>query len=109
MPGGFKHTVTIGESKKKSEESFTSTDQFGGELKYFSDCILRNKHPEADGEEGLLDVRIVAAVERALETGEPQKLEPYMRKRRPTTGQVQELHKVKEPELIGAHQPSQGR
>ena len=50
MPGGFKHTVTVGE--KKSEESFRPTDQFGGELKYFSDCIQRNKHPEADGEEG---------------------------------------------------------
>ena len=50
MPGGFKHTITVGE--KKSEESFRPTDQFGGELKYFSDCIQRNKHPEADGEEG---------------------------------------------------------
>ena len=27
MPGGFKHTITIGESGKKTEESFTPTDQ----------------------------------------------------------------------------------
>jgi predicted dehydrogenase len=107
MPGGFKHTVTIGE--KKSEESFRPTDQFGGELKYFSDCIQRNRHPEADGEEGMLDVRILAAVERALETGESQKLEPYVRNLRPTTGQAQELHKVEEPELVGVHPPSEGR
>ena len=108
MPGGFKHTITIGESKKKSEESFKPTDQFGGELMYFSDCIQRNKHPEADGEEGLLDVRILAAVERALETGEPQTLEPYVRRLRPTGGQGQELHPVGEPELVGVHQPSEG-
>jgi predicted dehydrogenase len=107
MTGGMKHVVTIG--KHKSEESFKATDQFGGELRYFSDCIQRNKHPEADGEEGLLDVRIIAAVERALETGQPQKLEPYVRKLRPKPGQVQELHKVDEPELVGVHQPSKGR
>lgn len=109
MPGGFKHIMTIGESKKASEESFKPTDQFGGELKYFSDCILRNRHPEADGEEGLLDVRILAALERALQTGESQSLEPYARKRRPTSRQVQELGIVGEPELVGVHQPSEGR
>ena len=78
MPGGFKHTITIGESK--TENSFTPTDQFGGELKYFSDCIRPNDEPpEADGEEGMLDIRVIAAVQRALETGQPQKLEPYIR------------------------------
>ncbi len=107
MPGGFKHTITIGE--KKSDERFRPTDQFGGELKYFSDCILRNKDPEANGEEGLLDVRVIAAVERALECGQPQKLEPYVRKLRPTSGQAQELRKVDEPELVGVHRPSEGR
>jgi predicted dehydrogenase len=106
MPGGFKHTVTVGESK--SEESFHPTDQFGGELKYFSDCILTDKQPEANGEEGLLDIRIIAAVERALESGQPQKLEPYVRKLRPTAEQVQKLHKVDEPELVGVHRPSEG-
>jgi predicted dehydrogenase len=109
MPGGFKHTVTIGESGKKTEESFTPMDQFGGELKYFSDCILNSRNPEADGEEGLLDIRIVAALERALETGQPQALEPYVRRRRPTERQAQDLHKVDEPELVGVHKPSEGR
>jgi predicted dehydrogenase len=107
MPGGFKHTITIGE--KTHEETFRPTDQFGGELKYFSDCIQTNKHPEAAGEEGLLDIRVIAAVERALETGQPQELEPYVRKLRPTTGQAQELHKAEEPELVGVHRPSEGR
>jgi predicted dehydrogenase len=107
MPGGFKHTVTIGESK--TEESFTPTDQFGGELKYFSDCIVNDKHPEADGEEGMLDIRVIAAVQRALETGQSQQLKPYVRRRRPTEEQVQKLKKVDEPELVGVHQPSKGR
>lgn len=109
MAGGFKHTVTIGETKKKTEESFKPTDQFGGELKYFSDCIVNDRQPEADGEEGMLDIRVIAAVQRSLETGQPEKLEPYVRRRRPTEEQVQKLKKVDEPELIGVHQPSKGR
>ncbi len=107
MPGGFKHTITIGESK--TEETFKPTDQFGGELKYFSDCIVNDEHPEADGEEGMLDIRVIAAVQRALETGQPQQLQPYVRRRRPTQDQAQMLKKVDEPELVGVHQPSKGR
>ncbi len=107
MPGGFKHTITIGE--KKTDKSFTPTDQFGGELKYFSDCIVNDKHPEADGEEGMLDIRVIAAVQRALETGQAQKLEPYARRRRPTQDQAQKLKKAEEPELVGVHRPSEGR
>jgi predicted dehydrogenase len=109
MGAAMKQTITIGESKQKSEESFPQTDQFGGELKYFSDCILNDEHPEADGEEGLLDIRVIAAIERSLQTGQPQKLEPYTRRRRPTKEQAEELHPTEEPELVGVHQPSQGR
>ena len=101
------HELTV--QKKTSSESFKATDQFGGELKYFSDCILEDRRPEADGEEGMLDVRVIAAVERALETGQPQTLPPYHRSRRPVSDQVEKLSKVKEPELVGAHKPSDGQ
>lgn len=103
----MEHELTI--NKKKSTESFKTTDHFGGELKYFSDCIIEDRHPEADGEEGMLDIRIIAAIERALQTGQPQALAPYHRKRRPVPEQVEELSKVKEPELVGAHKPSEGQ
>jgi predicted dehydrogenase len=109
MPGGMKHTITIRESGKTEEETFRKTDQFGGETHYFSECILNNKHPEADGEEGLLDIRVIAAAERSLQSGRPEPLAPYTRKRRPTESQTEELHKVKEPELVGVHRPSEGR
>ncbi len=103
----MKHTVTTG--KKKSEETFPRTDQFGGELKYFSDCVLEGRMPEADGEEGLLDVRVFEAVERALATGAPQILPPYTRKRRPVAAQVEKLAATREPELVGAHRPTEGQ
>ncbi|PYB78206.1 glucose-fructose oxidoreductase [Pseudomonas sp. LB-090624] len=51
-------------------------DQFAGETAYFSDCILRNEAPEPDGDEGWRDVRVIAAIQRALETGQPQRLAP---------------------------------
>lgn len=98
------HIETIGE--KKYAHKFQRTDQFGGELKYFSDCILHGCDPEPDGEEGLLDVRVIAAIERALLTGNPQKLEPYQRARRATEQQLEKLQPVREPELVGAKKPS---
>ena len=57
----------------------------------------------------LLDVRVLEAVERALKTGQVQTLEPYQRKRRPAMDQVEKLRGVGEPELVGAHKPSEGQ
>ncbi|GAC1421569.1 MAG: Gfo/Idh/MocA family oxidoreductase [Acidobacteriaceae bacterium] len=98
------HITTV--EKKKHAQKFHRTDQFGGELKYFSQCILDDRTPEPDGEEGLLDVRVIEAIERSLRTGQRQELDPYYRSRRATADQVEELRPVAEPELIGAKKPS---
>lgn len=103
----IKHRTVIG--KDESSESFKKTDHFGGELKYFSDCVLNGRNPEPGGEEGLLDVRVIAAIEESLRTNRPVPLAPYERSRRPSEDQVEELSAVKEPELVGAHKPSEGR
>ena len=100
----LEYQLTVGEDKKN--ESFKNTDQFGGEMKYFSDCILNGKEPEPDGEEGLLDVRVVEAVMRALETGEKQLLEPKQRSKRIEMAQVEKLSAVKPPSLVHAASPS---
>ena len=103
----MKHELTV--EKKVSSESFKKTDHFGGELKYFSNCIINDESPEPDGQEGLLDVRVLAAIEESLKTGTAQKLEPFIRSRRPDLTQVQDLNAVKEGELVGAHKPSEGQ
>ncbi len=103
----MKHVTTV--NKEKSSESFKKTDHFGGELKYFSECILKDVQPEPDGEEGMLDVRVLAAIEQSLLTGQVQKLAPYTRTRRPVENQVETLGTVSEPELVGAHKPSEGQ
>ncbi|HEV8616343.1 MAG TPA: Gfo/Idh/MocA family oxidoreductase [Methylomirabilota bacterium] len=58
--------------KGQGEEStFEPTDQFAGELVYFSDCILQDRVPEPSGLEGLQDVRIVEAIYRSARDGRP--------------------------------------
>ena len=100
----LEYTTTIGEDKK--HESFKHTDQFGGEMRYFSDCILQDRSPEPDGEEGLLDVRVMEAVVRALETGTSQTLAPAQRPKHIEQGQAQKLSAVKAPEPVGAESPA---
>ena len=104
----MKHIVTV-DDQERTEETFPKTDHFGGELKYFSNCILNDREPEANGEEGMLDVRILEAVQRALESGLPQELLPYTRRRRPVSRQVEMLDATREPELVGVHKPSDGQ
>ena len=103
----MKHILTV--EKKETTASFPKTDHFGGELKYFSACVLEDRQPEPDGEEGLLDVRVIAAIEESLQTGRTVVLEPYLRARRPQLDQVQKLKPVEEGELVGAHKPSEGQ
>ncbi|MET0402723.1 MAG: Gfo/Idh/MocA family oxidoreductase [Cystobacter sp.] len=97
-------TLLNGKSEERKHEP---TDQFAGETEYFSECVLQDREPEADGEEGWLDVRVVAAVERALKTGQPQKLEPYQRRKRIEGLQVRRLPLVKAPELINTEAPAE--
>jgi predicted dehydrogenase len=97
--------VAVGENNE--EHSFKNTDQFGGELRYFSECILNGEHPEPDGEEGYADVRVLEGILKALETGQSVALEPFQRSRRiDTERQKITLSAVSTPELVHAANPS---
>ena len=54
---------TISHKEKSKAKTFKHRDQIAAELIYFSDCIRRNKRPEPSGKEGLLDVRIIDALQ----------------------------------------------
>jgi predicted dehydrogenase len=103
---GLKHRLTVGD--RISEKAFSATDQFGGELHYFSDCILRGWEPEPNGLEGLADVRIIAAIERALESGHVQKIDAIAPRRHLGPTRVEKLPLVKPPRLVGAAAPGEG-
>jgi predicted dehydrogenase len=103
----LKQVVALGEHKE--EHTFPNVDQFGGELKYFSECILTGEDPEPDGEEGYADVRVLEGILKALETGRPVKLEPFERSRRiDTRRQKETLEAVSTPELVHAGNPGRG-
>src|SRR5262249_39355707 len=100
---GLKHELTIG--GRTTQRSFPSIDQFGAELKYFSECILEDREPEPGGEEGLADVRVVLALEESLRSGRPQPLAPLSRPRHPTPDQARPLKPSKPLALVNAVAP----
>ena len=99
----LEHFLTIGE--KKDNVTYKNTDHFGGEMKYFSDCILHEIDPEPDAEEGLADVRVLEAIQRSLKTGEVQTLAPFARSKRIDPDQVVRLGALKPPEPVHASSP----
>jgi predicted dehydrogenase len=95
--------------KKKDKESFKNTDHFGGEMKYFSECIINDEAPEPDGEEGFADVRVLEGIIAALASGGSIALAPFTRSRRiDTQRQKVTLRAVSTPELVNAANPGQG-
>jgi len=96
---GVKISYSTKIGSKTDSKTFPEVDQFGGETEYFSDCILKNIEPEPNGEEGYLDIRVVCAIKRALETGKTQKLEPRKRLRQPIAKeQARKLSLAKRPD-----------
>ncbi len=87
-------------------KTFPKRDQFAPELVYFSRCILEGTEPEPSGEEGLADVRVLAAIARSAETGQPVKLGEFTRSMRPDLSQKMRKPAVKEQKTVHAPSPS---
>ncbi|MFP4622802.1 MAG: Gfo/Idh/MocA family oxidoreductase [Gemmatimonadota bacterium] len=85
--------------------TFSETDQFGPQLDYFAGCVREDRRPEPDGEEGLVDVRIIRALYEALEDGSAVEID-VRRDRRPEPGMAAEYPSLEAPELVGADEPS---
>jgi predicted dehydrogenase len=101
--GELSYTLKIGE--KEQEKTFAARDQFGAEITYFSNCVLKRKEPEPSGLEGLIDVQIIEALYQSARTHKPVKLPKFPRKPRPVMEQKIKLPPVKEPEVIKAESP----
>ena len=96
--------LTIGEKKQK--RNFPKRDQFGAEIEYFSNCILRDVQPEPSGVEGLADVRIIEALIHSANLHEAIRIEPIDKRARPNKDQVIEKPPVKKPRMIHVTSPS---
>ncbi len=102
--GDIRHYLTIDGQTK--ETKFRKRDQFAAQLLYFSKCVLTGEDPEPCGEEGLADIRIIRALYQSAQSGQPVRLPPFERQRRPTPAQQIKRPPVKKPELIHARAPS---
>lgn len=101
---GLEFSVKIG--SRKREHAFAKSDQFGPELVYFSDCILKNREPEPSGREGAIDVRIVRALYESLSNGKVVSLRIPEPRKRPDAEQQIQRSPIKKPELIHAQSAS---
>jgi predicted dehydrogenase len=91
-----------GETKTKN---FPARDQFAPELLHFSECVLEDREPEPSGEEGLLDVRALEAIDRSAGRGRPIKLPRLVRRRRPRLKQAIHRPLGRSPRLVKADDP----
>lgn len=103
---GLAYRLKIGE--RSQTRKFSKSDQFAPELMYFSDCILKNREPEPSGEEGLIDVRIVEAMNRSIATGRWVSIKTRQRTRRPSLRQeIRRPAVPREPKLVKVKAASQ--
>ena len=85
---------------RKTKGRIGKRDQFGPELLYFSDCILKNRAPEPSGEEGLQDVRIVQALYRSSRIGSAVSLPAFKDTKWPGPRQRIARPGIKKPRLV---------
>ncbi len=101
--GELRYKLRIG--GKEQEKKFAPRDQFGAEITYFSDCILKGREPEPSGVEGLIDVQIVQALYQSAKSRKPIRLPKFPQKARPTLALELKLPAVKKPAVIKADSP----
>jgi predicted dehydrogenase len=94
--------------QKDEHESFKNTDHFGGEMKYFSECIISGTEPEPNGAEGLADVR-TGRFEKVAQPRSAGRVEAVAVTRAVTPDQEQTLAAVKTPEMVHASSPARGQ
>lgn len=97
--------VTI--NGRTRERTFPKRDQFAPELISFSECILTGAAPEPSGWEGYADVRVIRALYRSTEIGQPVALPPFTKEDRPSLAQEIRRPAVRKPDLVNTEAPSE--
>ena len=100
----MRQEVTIGDRTRTKK--FARRDQFGPELVYFSDCILRDRAPEPSGTEGLADVRVIRGLLDAAASWQRVRFPAVVKGTRPSLAQEIDRPARREPPLVHAKQPS---
>ena len=102
----LQHRLTLNGERK--ERRFAKRDQFAPELLYFSDCVLKNHDPEPGADEGLADVRVIRALYRSAQSGQPVELPPYEKRERQSLEQEIRRPPIDKPNTVHTQAPSGG-
>jgi glucose-fructose oxidoreductase len=88
--------------KRPRRRKFSKRDQIAAELVAFARSIRSGRAPEPSGEEGLADLRVLEAIQRAAESGRVEEVEGVARRARPSKAQAIRRKPHGMPELIHA-------
>lgn len=101
---GMTQITRIGE--RTTKQHYSAHDQFAPQLRYFSNCILRNQEPEPNGYEGMIDVTIIEALHRSAQSGQPVKVTLASKRARPSLKHVMRIPRSKVPPQIHVTSPT---
>lgn len=93
-------------NEKKKTIHYAKHDQFGAEISYFSDCILKNRIPEPSVKEGLADLLVIDAIEKSLDSGKPERVQGIQKTDRPSQRQRIIRPGIKPPKTVHVTGPS---
>ncbi len=91
----FRRNGEIVKAKK-----YPKADQFGPEILYFSDCILKEKTPEPGALEGMNDVKIIRAIHESAKANKPVKILGLAGHKGPKSKMKKHVPGVSEPALV---------
>jgi predicted dehydrogenase len=94
------------ENRKPVRKTFPKRDQVAAELIAFARCIRENREPEPSGEEGLADMLVLEAIQRATESGRVEPVTPLRRRARPSKAQAIRRKPHGMPDLVHAESPT---
>jgi glucose-fructose oxidoreductase len=92
--------VAITKHGHRTRKRFGKTDQIAAELLYFTRCVREDITPEPGGREGMIDVRIIRAIDEAATMGREVELAP-MHDRKPQPSQAISVPPHGEPRTVG--------
>ncbi|HET6151146.1 MAG TPA: Gfo/Idh/MocA family oxidoreductase [Polyangia bacterium] len=93
------------EGKKPSKKTFHKRDQISAELVAFAGYVRDGRDPEPSGEEGVADLRVLEAIQRATESRRTETVASVPRQKRPSKAQEIERPPHDMPDLVHAEPP----
>lgn len=100
--------LSVTKDGRTSHRRYPQRDQFSAELIYFSDCLLNHRRPEPSGEEGLLDVQIIEALQQSAKSGRSVRYHPFLKQHRPSPKQRITRPGINPPSTVHVTSPGGG-